>query len=185
MTFLFKVPCVGHTVLFLYHFPSSSLLQHSHASGTETVRRLLLNWKERGREGVMESERKIMWTKFQTIECSSSLLTTQDLKRQWGFIRVLYIAVGGKKKKKQCQAWILCVESWIGSITSARKHCHVSCQKCFISLDPFKSRLEYHKRTTRYWISFSPPAVIFFSSHTRSYILFAFIASAKIKLWLF
>lgn len=54
-------------MLFLYHFPFSSL-QHSHALGTGTVQRLLIDWKEMGREGVMESERKIMWTKFQTVE---------------------------------------------------------------------------------------------------------------------
>lgn len=67
ITSLFNVPCMRHTVLFLYHFPFSSL-QHSHALGTGTVQRLLIDWKEIGREGVMESERKIMWTKFQTVE---------------------------------------------------------------------------------------------------------------------
>lgn len=130
MTSQFKVPCVRHTMLFLYHFPFSSL-QHSHASGTETVQRLFLDWKKSGREGVMESERKIMWTKFQTTECSRSLFTIQGLIRQWGFIRV-YIAIG---EKRQCQAWALCIVSWIGSITSTQKHYHVSCQKCFISAD--------------------------------------------------
>lgn len=74
----FKLPCVGHTVLFLYDFPLS-FLQHSHESGTETVQRLLLDWKERGREGVMESERKIMWTKFQAIECTALCSLSQAL----------------------------------------------------------------------------------------------------------
>lgn len=184
MTSLFKVPCLGHTVLFLYHFPFSSL-QHSHGSGTETVQRLLLDWKERGRERVIESERKIMCSKFQTIECSSSLLTIQGLIRQWGFIMGVYIVTKGKKTKRvrpEHYVW------WVGlevlhqpesTVMSVAKN--VLYQQTHLRVD-WNIKKEQLEQMLDFFLSTIP--VIFSFLHTISYFLCAFLASTNINLCL-